>query len=99
MKSLMHLDSTHDSRKDKMWRLFRKKKFKNLGALGKGGSDKQCREERVLGQWHCQVTRQQGSFIPHCPSTQDESTVNYGLRFRSLSWFRSEKKFHTAWKN
>lgn len=78
-----------------------KKKFKNLGALGKGGSDKQGREERVLGQWHGQVTRQQGAFTPHCPSAQDESslTVNYGLRDRKSSWFRSEMKFHTAWKN
>lgn len=40
MKSHSHLDSTHDSRKDKTWRLFRKKKIKNLGALGKGVSDK-----------------------------------------------------------
>lgn len=101
MKSHSHLDSIHDSRKDKTWRLFRKKKFKNLGALGKGGSDKQGREERVLGQWHGQVTRQQGAFTPHCPSAQDESslTVNYGLRDRNSSWFRSEMKFHTAWKN
>lgn len=77
------------------------KKIKNLGALGKGGSDKQGREERVLGQWHGQVTRQQGAFTPHCPSAQDESslTVNYGLRDRNSSWFRSEMKFHTAWKN
>lgn len=102
MKSHSHLDSTHDSRKDKTWRLFRKKKkFKNLGALGKGGSDKQGREERVLGQCHCLITRQQGAFTPHCPSAQDESslTVNYGLQDRNLSWFRSEMKFHTAWKN
>lgn len=100
MKRHTHLNSTHDSRKDKTWRLFRKK-IKNLGALGKGESDKQGREERVLGQCHCQVTWQQGSFTPHCPSTQDESspTVNYGLRDRNLSRFMSEMEFHTAWKN
>lgn len=101
IKSHTHLDSTHDSRKDKTCRLFRGKKIKNLGALGKGGSDKQGREERVLGQCHCLVTRQQGPFIPHCLSTQYKSslTVNYGLRDRNLSWFRSEMEFYTAWKN
>lgn len=58
MKSLTHLDSTHDSRKDKTWRLLRKTKIQEFRGLGEGrGSEKQSREERVLGQWHCQVPR------------------------------------------
>lgn len=36
MKSHSHLDSIHDSRKDKTWRLFRKKKIQEFRGLGEG---------------------------------------------------------------